>query len=189
MKSTHLQTELNVSLGGCVLCSLSHKSWWISVTESLPSVKGHRGLRLLRKGIVTSSCLSLSTCKQCITINWRALRHWATALLVLRAAATAAWSKWEEFLTLRNQTKIKIKQRLKRRQLFPQEMFKKRNTMWKFRWVKIVVLMIQPCCSLTSAISLILQIHSSECSEPIHSKSVLAIKRQASASSDISGPV
>lgn len=52
----------------------------------------------------------------------------------------------------------KNKTPVKGRQLFQQEMFKGWNIMWKFRWVKIGVFMIHPCCSVTVAISLILSL-------------------------------
>lgn len=59
----------------------------------------------------------------------------------------------------------------------------------EIQMAKMGALVISPRRSLTLPISLPLRRHPSECSEPMHSSSVHPIKTQASASSDISGPV
>lgn len=146
-----VKNSLACSTVGCVFYSLSPTSQWFSVSEKLSVC--HRAQRTESpcyvKGLcssVTSSRLSLSSCKQCTTTNWWALCHPATALLVLWVALLAQCQmsmtpirlKWKESTLHSSPCKKSYKNKMlvKRRQLFQQEMFKRWNIMWKFRWVK-----------------------------------------------------
>lgn len=130
--------------------------------KDLVSVRGYRGLSLpcYVKRVcfsVTSSCLSLSSCKQCTRINWRVAMSPGYSPLYeplwrrnVKCQCRQFRSKRTESTLLKNATKIKSL--LKRR---PQEMLHRWNNMWKIKWL-IGVFMIAPCCSLTVSISLVL---------------------------------
>ena len=143
---------------------------------------------------MTSSCLSLSTCKQCATMNWWAPCHRATpppppsrflwAILwkhIVKMSVTAVRLKWkrlwahfpERARSYKNKTPPK----------------KEPNFIWKSRWVKIGGVSDSPVLQPDSSHqSPALLIHSSPRCEHTHSNRVLAIQQRVRASSHISGP-
>lgn len=142
---------------------------------------------------VTSSCLSLSTCKQGATISRRAQCHWVSAPLVLWSAppvqcqmSVAPLRRKDRLPVAAQNTRGENQTAGKSARLFRQDMFKRWNIVWKFRWAETGVLMIHPYSGPTVSISLTL-------SEPILSSAlslyIAAMCSRASASSDIAGPV